>query len=65
MDLGTIEHKLNGGVYPGLKELSDDVHLVFDNAVKYNGKVRQGPLLLLLLLLFGCRTVVSVSNVNS
>jgi len=36
MDLGTIGKKLEGGAYHSIEEFASDVHLTFDNAMRYN-----------------------------
>lgn len=40
MDLGTVTRKLENGDYATLEDVAKDVHLVFDNAVEFNGTVR-------------------------
>jgi len=37
MDLGTVRKKLENSSYREVKEFTDDVSLVFDNAIHYNG----------------------------
>lgn len=62
MDLGTVKRKLTSGDYTTVEELRFDVHLVFDNAVKFNKKVLF--LRVLLLMLRHPRMVVAVSYMN-
>ena len=38
MDLGTVKKKLENGNYQNVSEFTDDVRLVFDNAMLYNGR---------------------------
>lgn len=37
MDLGTIKHRLNTNYYHRLQEFLDDIHLVFENCMRFNG----------------------------
>ena len=37
MDLGTIKQRLNQNYYHRLQEFLDDVSLVFENCLRYNG----------------------------
>lgn len=37
MDFGTIKFKLNNGVYVKISEFIEDMKLVFDNCILYNG----------------------------
>lgn len=37
MDFGTIKRKLNNGFYVNFREFDDDVNLVFNNCIIYNG----------------------------
>ena len=37
MDFGTIKHRLNINYYHRLQEFLDDMQLVFDNCIKFNG----------------------------
>ena len=37
MDLGNVKKKLDNDNYRNVDEFADDVRLVFDNAVQYNG----------------------------
>ena len=39
MDLGTIKKKIGDGAYTSLIEFRNDVHLTFDNAMKFNDAV--------------------------
>ena len=41
MDFGTIKKKLTFNVYNNVHEFSEDMKLVFDNCVKYNGTENQ------------------------
>ncbi|CAN0410964.1 unnamed protein product [Pylaiella littoralis] len=42
MDLGTIKNKLLLGDYAKPEELFEDVSLMCENAVKFNGNVSKG-----------------------
>ena len=37
MDLSTMENKLNKNAYKNKKEFLDDLYLIFDNCMKFNG----------------------------
>ncbi len=41
MDLTTIKGKLNSGKYYRMKEFNDDMNLMFDNCLLYNGEHSQ------------------------
>lgn len=38
MDMGTIKNRLNGGKYANAADFIDDVSLMFDNCILYNGE---------------------------
>lgn len=42
MDLGTIKKKVDNANYRDLPEFVEDVRLVFDNAILYNGPASDG-----------------------
>lgn len=39
MDLGVVRKKLKDNAYPGLQAWIDDMNLIFDNAIEYNGRM--------------------------
>ena len=41
MDFGTVKKKLTYNVYNSVQEFVSDMHLVFDNCIKYNGVENQ------------------------
>ena len=41
MDFGTIKQRLNNNYYHRLQEFLDDMMLVFDNCLKFNGEENQ------------------------
>ena len=38
MDFGTIKHKLSNYKYRTLQSFLDDMNLVFDNCIRFNGE---------------------------
>jgi hypothetical protein len=38
MDLGTIKNKLHSNRYRNIQEFIDDINLIFNNCIKYNGE---------------------------
>lgn len=38
MDFGTIKQRLNSNYYHRMQEFLDDMQLVFDNCLKFNGE---------------------------
>ena len=41
MDFGTVKHRLNINYYHRLQEFIDDMQLVFENCIKFNGEDSQ------------------------
>ncbi len=41
MDFGTIKNKLKENKYGRMQEFVEDMNLVFDNCVRYNGEKHQ------------------------
>jgi bromodomain-containing protein 2 len=39
MDFSTIKRKLNNNVYTNCKEFTEDMNLVFNNCILYNGVI--------------------------
>ena len=38
MDLGTVKNKLHSNRYRNIQEFIDDINLIFNNCIKYNGE---------------------------